>query len=169
MFHWTGGVIKIDRCFTDIFFVQMTLNNETSLLLANNSDILLIEYELYGKERWFEMIQDDTWDDMKHEMIDDVCSETEDIDFVKKVVNQQGALEVLDFCIENYGNDFIEGFMEKTMEMRYRYLYYMIVDDYIMDMKQAKIDNFNGYANNDTSDDSDDSDELSDAETEKGY
>jgi hypothetical protein len=72
----------------------------------------------------------DDWINFKHMPIDNLCMET-DLKDIKIIVNKVGVLEIMDYIQGQYGDDFIAYIMQKPMDMRYRNLFYHILNEYI--------------------------------------
>jgi hypothetical protein len=140
----------------------MTISREIINMLETHQEINDLSDLIHDK---FVDTTDD-WIDIKHMPIDETCTEM-DLDNIKKIVKEYGVLEIMDLIKNNYGDEFITSIMEKTMDMRYRTLFYHILDEYIDYVKDTY-----HWDDEDTDEDSDDndedydSDEVSDAETE---
>ena len=155
----------------------MTTTQE-SRLEANDYEIMcmLDGYSIIRqlKDKLMEHIYSEDWGDIKHMPIDDTCMAM-DLDDIKEIVNEYGVLEIMDLIRDNYGDEFIISILEKEKDMRYRSLFYNILDEYIERHKTVcmDLDDYDAgrgiYAgdliNPDDSDDSDDSDDTCDSDT----
>ncbi len=104
------------------------------------------------------MVEENQWMDYFTDLITqqiDICSKEMSFDFIKDFVNKCGILEIMDLIKDADGDEGIKDLMEQTMDMRYRRLFNVILEDYIWHHLhlQDEID----YEN-----------ELSDADTVKG-
>jgi hypothetical protein len=137
----------------------MTISVEIIRMLQNHDEI----------DELCDLIHDeynnpDDWGDIKHMPIDDTCMAM-DLDDIKKIVNEYGVLEIMDLIKGIYGDELIISLLETTMDMRYRSLFYHILDEYIDYVKEE-------YNWGDTDDEEEeeeqvDSDTASDAETDE--
>ena len=154
----------------------MTTTQE-SRLTANNYEIMdmLEEHRIILELRYsiLVFIYSEYWQDIKHMPIDNVCTAM-DLDDIKEIVKEYGVLEIMDNIRDNYGDEFITAIMEKTMDMRYRSLFYFILDEYIEKHKTVSMDMDDyeagrGEYAEDLSDSDDicDSDDASSADTDE--
>jgi len=136
----------------------MTISPEIIRMLENHDEIkklcdLIHDNYDYGYN---------DWGDAKHMPIDDTCMAM-DLDDIKKIVKEYGVLEIMDLIRDNYGDEFISGIMEKTMDMRYRSLFYNILDEYIDYVKEE----YNWSDDEEEEEEQVDSDTASSAETDE--
>lgn len=136
----------------------MTISDEIIRMLQNHGEIgdlcdLIHDNYDYGNNDWV---------DAKHMPIDDTCMAME-LDDIKEIVKEYGVLEIMDLIRDNYGDEFISGIMEKTMDMRYRSLFYNILDEYIDYVKEE----YNWSDDEEEEEEQVDSDTASDAETDE--
>lgn len=143
----------------------MPIPNEIIRMLQNHDVINqlcdIIHNEIYHNTT-------DDWVDIKHMPIDDACMAM-DFDDIKKIVNEYGVLEVMDLIRSDYGDEFITDLMEKTMDMRYRTLFYHILNGYI---DYLKFENNWGDTDDEEEEEEEeeedvDSDTASDADTDE--
>ena len=137
---------------------KMTISDEIIRMLQNHGEIgdlcdLIHDNYDYGNNDWV---------DAKHMPIDDTCMAME-LDDIKEIVKEYGVLEIMDLIRDNYGDEFISGIMEKTMDMRYRSLFYNILDEYIDYVKEE----YNWSDDEEEEEEQVDSDTASDAETDE--
>ena len=104
----------------------MSISDEIIRMLQNHGEIgdlcdLIHDNYDYGNN---------DWGDAKHMPIDDTCMAME-LDDIKEIVNEYGVLEVMDLIKDNYGDESIISLLEKEKDMRYRTLFYHILDEYI--------------------------------------
>lgn len=135
----------------------MTISNEIIRMLQIHDEIdelceLIHDNYDYGNN---------DWDDAKHMPIDDTCMAM-DLDDIKEIVNEYGVLEVMDTIKNIYGNEFIISILEKEKDMRYRTLFYFILDEYIEYVKDT-----NDWEDEEEEEKDVDSDTASDAETDE--
>lgn len=136
---------------------RMTISDEIIRMLQNHGEIgdlcdLIHDNYDYGNNDWV---------DAKHMPIDDVCMEM-DLDDIKEIINEYGVLELMDTIKNIYGDDFIISLFEKEKDMKYRTLFYFILDEYIEYVKDT-------YHWEDEEEEKEevDSDTASDAETDE--
>ncbi len=76
----------------------------------------------------------DYWHDLKTRQID-ICTEQMCLDDIKDFVNKCGILEIMDLIKMNEDEEdfiiIIKDLMEQTMDMRYRKLFNVVLDNYI--------------------------------------
>lgn len=110
----------------------MTISGEIIRMLQNHYEIGELCDLIHDNYDY----KNDDWTDAKHMPIDNVCTAM-DLDDIKEIVKEYGVLEVMDNIRDNYGDEFITAIMEKTMDMRYRTLFYFILDEYIDYVKET--------------------------------
>jgi hypothetical protein len=142
----------------------MTISNEIINMLQNQDEIDGLYEQI--REKYNDTTAD--WADSKHMLIDETCTDM-DLDDIKKIVNEYGILEIMDLIRDNYGDEFISGIMEKTMDMRYRSLFYNILDEYIDYLRDIQINAWDSDNDDEDEDEEDqvDSDTASDADTDE--
>ena len=139
----------------------MTISDEVISMLQIHAEIwdlcdfLHDEYINNTEQFW--------WVDIKHMPIYDVCMWL-DLDDIKKIVNEYGVLEIKDRIKGIYGDKLIISILEKEEDMRYRSLFYYILDEYI---NYLKFEDCWGDTDDEEEEEEVDSDIASDAETDE--